>query len=493
MRKSNSSFLRSDDAAAILIACTIFLIGWISLSIPFAPPSLKPYWLQLSEWNSNPTDAFFSSYTRKASAPPDSIADRFLSKGNSLWLSAIVTLMAIGGLFLLGKSLMCPSSADHHENSKSTRRSWVVAFVGLYFLTVLSWVLANQQVIKYANLEYPLWGLVIGMVISNTLGTPNWLRHAVHPELFVKTGIILLGAEVLFGKLLILGLPGMLVSWTVTPVVLITTYLFGQYVLRLPSKSLNLVISADMSVCGVSAAIATGAACRAKKEEVSLAIALSLIFTVVMMIVMPIVIRMVGMNDVIAGAWLGGTIDSTGAVAAASESLKSPTATEVATTIKMIQNILIGVVAFAVAVFWSMLPEDEQNKGNMDTTGETSEPTSHSKSVTEIWRRFPKFALGFLTASVVFSWLQASGVSGNSLVNGVVEGISKPLRTWFFALAFVAIGLDSNLRAYGSMLRDGKPIVLYLVGQALNLVLSLLMATLVFGYWFSQAAQQLQK
>ncbi|MFN9914991.1 MAG: putative sulfate exporter family transporter, partial [Pirellulaceae bacterium] len=107
----------------------------------------------------------------------------------------------------------------------------------------------------------------------------HWLRPAVSPELYVKTGLVLLGAEVLFGKLLMLGIPGMLVSWTVTPIVLVATYIFGQRVLKMESRALNMVISADMSVCGVSAAIATAAACRAKKEELSLAIALSLVFT----------------------------------------------------------------------------------------------------------------------------------------------------------------------------------------------------------------------
>ena len=89
-------------------------------------------------------------------------------------------------------------------------------------------------------------------------------------ELYIKIGLVLLGAEVLFSRLLALGIPGVFVSWIVTPVVLISTYVFGQRVLKLESRTLNMVISADMSVCGVSAAIATAAACRAKNEELTL-------------------------------------------------------------------------------------------------------------------------------------------------------------------------------------------------------------------------------
>ena len=117
----------------------------------------------------------------------------------------------------------------------------------------------------------------------------------------------------MLNRLLALGLPGVFVAWVVTPIVLISTYWFGQKILKMESRSLNMVISADMSVCGVSAAIATAAACKAKKEELSLAIGMSLTFTVVMMVVMPAVIKAVGMDEVLGGAWLGGTIDSTGA------------------------------------------------------------------------------------------------------------------------------------------------------------------------------------
>ena len=76
-----------------------------------------------------------------------------------------------------------------------------------------------------------------------------------------------MGAGLLFGTLMKLGPPGILVSWVTTPIVLISTYQFGQRVLKIKSKTLNLVLSADMSVCGVSAAVATAAACKAKKKN----------------------------------------------------------------------------------------------------------------------------------------------------------------------------------------------------------------------------------
>ena len=142
----------------------------------------------------------------------------------------------------------------------------------------------------------------------NTIRVPDWLRPAVLTELYIKTGLVILGAEVLWHRLVALGVPGIAVAWVVTPVVLITTYWFGTKVLRLPSKSLAMVISADMSVCGVSAAIATAASCRAKKEELSFAIAISLMFTVVMMVVMPIAIGAIGLDEVVGALGLVGPL-----------------------------------------------------------------------------------------------------------------------------------------------------------------------------------------
>jgi uncharacterized integral membrane protein (TIGR00698 family) len=352
---------------------------------------------------------------------------------------------------------------------------FIPAFIGLFLLATLAYVLAGQVLIAKYNLEYALWALLVGLLIANTVGTPHWLRPAVLGEQYIKIGLILLGAEVLLGRLLALGLPGIFISWVVTPVVLISTYLFGQRVLKLQSKSLNMVISADMSVCGVSAAIATAAACRAKREELSLAIGLSLSFTVVMMIVLPWVAKTLNMDPTVAGAWIGGTIDATGAVAAAGEAL-GKAGSETAVTIKMIQNILIGVIAFGVAIYWTRWVETHENSSTQNKIG-----------IGEIWIRFPKFVLGFVAASLVFTLLFAMSTAGELWVNSVVGGFAKPIRDWLFCLAFVCIGLDTNFRMLLPYFRSGKPAALYICGQTLNLILTLLMAYLMFGILFPQA------
>lgn len=350
---------------------------------------------------------------------------------------------------------------------------FVIAFAGVALLSTFAFLLASQAVIKAMSLEYALWALLAGMWVSNTVGVPNWLRPAVRTELYIKTGLVIFGAEVLVGRLLALGVPGIFVAWVVTPIVLVATYWFGQRILRMPSKSLNMVISADMSVCGVSAAIATAAACRAKKEELSLAVGMSLSFTVVMMILLPIVVRVLGIDPILGGAWIGGTIDSTGAVAAAANSFGKEGA-EVAMTTKMIQNILIGVIAFGVATYWTVCVDRD--------------PAARQPEAVEIWRRFPKFVLGFLFASLFFSLLHGQLADGPQIIKAMLDGSSKSFRGWLFCLAFVSIGLATNFRQLAPFLRGGKPLVLYVCGQSLNLCLTLFMAWLMFKVIFADLA-----
>jgi uncharacterized membrane protein YadS len=255
----------------------------------------------------------------------------------------------------------------------------------------------------------------------------------------------------------------------------VATYLLGVHVLRIPSRALCMTLSADMSVCGVSAAIATGAACRAKKEELSLAIGLSLFFTVIMMVAMPPVIRWLELDPILGGAWIGGTIDATGAVVAAGESLGKE-AGEVAATVKMIQNSMIGLIAFAVAVYWAGWVD-------RDPAG------SRGSLAGEAWRRFPRFILGFLAASLVCSALHALGPEQALWVDGATTGFTAKLRGWLFCTGFVCMGLETLVRELAPLLASGRPVVLYLVGQALNLALTLAMASLTFGWLFRKAVE----
>ncbi|MFO7708444.1 MAG: putative sulfate exporter family transporter, partial [Desulfobacterales bacterium] len=161
------------------------------------------------------------------------------------------------------------------------------------------------------------------------------------------------------------------------------------------------------------------------------------------------------------------------AVAAAGAVL-SDKALYVAATIKMIQNVLIGVTAFGVAVYWC---------AKVDCVpGEKVSPM-------EIWHRFPKFVLGFLAASIIFSLLyEAIGSdAGHTLVDhGVTRGFTGHFRGWFFCLAFASIGLATDFRELAHYFKGGKPVILYVCGQSFNLILTLAMAWFMFYVVFPE-------
>lgn len=475
----------SDDWTAVLVGLALTLLalgitwwgaaqgnhtgiatGAISANKAWDSP-VKPWLGRPRDWAISPWDAFRDKPSRGGQTSEDNAAAapwNLRGLGGAL---AICWLIGLAAAVVRGLPL----------------RRFAVAFPAIFVLALLAYAIASQTTIKSLGLEYALWALLLGLFIANVGGTPQWLRPAVASELYIKIGLVLFGASLLFGEIIALGLPGICVAWIVTPIVLVATYLFGQYVLKIESKTLNIVVSADMSVCGVSAAIATSAACRAKKEELSLAIGLSLTFTVLMMIAMPRAIQAMGLDARVGGAWIGGTIDSTGAVAAAGEAL-GPEGSKTAVTIKMIQNIMIGVVALAVAFIWARWVEPQD--APRENVGSPDGPPQPRIGLSEIWIRFPKFILGFLGASLLCSLLSGQSEFGKLWVKATVDGVTKELQGWLFCLAFVCIGLETDFRRLWPYLKSGKAVVLYVCGQSFNLVLTLAMAYLMFGVLFTK-------
>jgi uncharacterized membrane protein YadS len=385
----------------------------------------------------------------------------------------------IGWLIFLGICFACFFGVGIAAMGKSFK-DFAIGFSFVFLVAVLAYLAASQGTMKAYGVGYAFWAIFFGMLISNTVGTPKWAMPAVQTEYYIKTGLVLLGASILFEKIITIGTAGIFVAWVVTPTVWLVTYWFGQKIVKMPSKRLNATICSDMSVCGVSAAIATAAACKAKKEELTLAVGLSLVFTSIMMIVMPAIIKTTFPVDkqlVLGGAWMGGTIDATGAVAAAGAFLGEK-ALYVAATIKMIQNVLIGVMAFGVALYFTTRVEVEE--------------TGRKVGAMEIWYRFPKFVLGFITASILFSLIftafngQVAGLGPAMVDQGIVKGMGDLFRGWFFCLSFVSIGLATNFRELKEHFVGGKPLILYVFGQSFNLMLTLIVAYIMFYVVFPE-------
>lgn len=325
----------------------------------------------------------------------------------------------------------------------------------VFILSALSYFVADNNVVHFYGLEVVFWALLFGLIISNFFGVPEWLKTAVKTEFFIKIGLVLLGAEVLFGTIVKVGAYGMVQA------VIVIALVF--YVCFWVAKKLGLddefasILGAAVSICGVSAAIAAGGAVKGDPKKVSHTISLVLLCAIPMLIFEPIIAKAVGMLPTVAGAWIGGTIDTTGAVVAAG-AIAGEAAMAVAVVVKMAQNVLIGVAAFFLAIWFTFKGKETGEKPGM----------------MEIWFRFPKFVVGFIVASIIFSFFVGEASAKE------VTGFTKGLRGWWFTLAFLCIGLETKFKELVAM-GGGKPAAAFLIAQGFNIILTLILAYLIFG------------
>ena len=362
----------------------------------------------------------------------------------AFWIKMLRTFTVLGALFTAGVKL---------QGGKI--REYLPAFAALFILAVAVRLISAEFTLN-RYLEWAFWALIMGLLISNTVGVPNWLRPAIRTEFYIKTGLVIMGFSVLFSNIARFGLYGLGIAWIVTPIVIIFMWWFGTKVLKIDNKPLVITIASATSVCGTSAAIATGAAAGAKKSDLGIAISISIIFTILMMVFEPMIIKAVGMNELMGGALIGGTVDSTGAVVLAGNAL-GPEGEQAAVLVKSIQNILIGFIAFFVALFFAT----KVDKNSDRTVG-----------AGEIWTRFPKFIIGFFVASLVASFVMQPLV-GNADVKSI-NSVLDQYKNWAFVLAFTSIGLDTNFREIIKQLHGGKVLWLYIVGQIFNIILTFL-------------------
>ncbi|MGE5894066.1 MAG: YeiH family protein [bacterium] len=332
---------------------------------------------------------------------------------------------------------------------------------GFPVVFILAWIaqfIAGNYSILYYGVEYVLWCLFLGLFVSNVIGVPEWLKPAVRTEFYIKTGLVILGSGILFGEIVKAGFYGIVQAVLVVAVVWYFTWWIAKKMKV--DDEFAAVLSSAVSICGVSAAIATGGAIQADSKKISYVTSIVLICAIPMLILQPIIAKAVGMSDIVAGAWLGGTLDTSGSVVAAG-ALISEAAMKTGVIVKMSQNVLIGVAAFILSVVWTL------RACRIGATKQTP-------SAMEIWHRFPKFVLGFLVASVVFSFIVEPKTVETT------KGMLSGLRTWWFALAFTSIGLETRFSDLAKM-EGGRPAGAFLLGQGFNIIWTLILAWLLFS------------
>jgi uncharacterized integral membrane protein (TIGR00698 family) len=299
------------------------------------------------------------------------------------------------------------------------------------------------------NIEYVLWAILIGLVISNTVGVPALFRSGVATyEFWLKAGIVLLGARFLLGDVLRLG--GISLVLVLIEIALSLTFmtLLGR-AFKLKPKLITL-LAVGSSICGVSAIIATQGAIDADEEDSSYAIAAILALGAISLFLFPLVGHTLHLSDRGYGLWAGLAVDNT-AEASAAGALYSDAAGKVAVLAKTCRNAMIGFVVLGYALYWA-------SKGQAGKVG---------NKAAFLWSKFPKFVLGFLLISVLAS----------------VAFFTKPqiaaignLSRWAFLLTFAGVGLRTNLRELGK--QGAKP---FLVGAIGEVAIALLTLGLIYG------------
>ncbi len=338
-------------------------------------------------------------------------------------------------------------------------RSIAKVFPVLYIVSVLALLLEGNASIRSLNLEAVIFSLSIGLLIGNAFRLPEWFRSVLNAEMFVKIGLVLLGTRIIFSDILEAGQYGMIQA----VIVVFTVWYFAFWIckkLKL-DEDLRMMISSAVSICGVSAAIATAGAIKGDPKKLSYVISLVLVTAIPMMILLPWIANMLGLSQEVTGAWIGGTIDTTGAVVAAG-TLAGDVAVNISTIVKFSQNVLLGLAAFAISIYWTYTQKAPE--GMEDT----------KPSFKLLWDRFPKFVLGFMAASLLFSF----GI--NDSLREMTTGGLKSVQTLWFVLAFTSIGLETR---FSDLFNAGnkRPLYAFTIAQTFNIVVTLVVAYVLFG------------
>ena len=375
--------------------------------------------------------------------------------------------IGVGALFMIALVVLYIGNRLLSRPLKGLFWSFVVVFA----LSLLAQLIAKIPGVKYYGFEAVFFSVIFGLIVRNCIRIPEWLKPAIQGEFFIKIGVVCLGATILFRDFVTSGVAGIVQACIVVSGV----WMFAFWLSRRAAveERAAMTLASGVTICGVSACIATGGVTKVQERYLSYIISVVLIVAVPMIYLMPLLAKWivplltedVAVQSEIMGAWIGGTIDTTSGVAAASE-MVGDEANKTAMIVKATQNVLIGVVAFCIATYLA-------SKGGNGRL--------HRPSVRLVWEKFPKFVVGFIVASLVFSLLQSNHIFPDWEAKKLAEtSIAKTFSTFFFSLAFVCICMDTRLKDIVS--RENRNILYAFLGaQCFNIVVTLLVAWLMFG------------
>jgi len=392
----------------------------------------------------------------KASVPAAWPAQPLLKGFSGEWPAMVAVLVVLGlgtgiGVFAMGGK--------------------VGAYLGGFSLfalgSIVVLIIGSQQTIKTYGLEYPFWALLIGLGIGNLLEIPSWFHEAAgRTELFIKTGIVLLGASFPFTTIVQGGGWGFLEALVIVAAGFTTATLVGR-AFGFENRFIA-VLGAGGSVCGVSAAIAVGSSVDADKKQIGYIVSLVVVFALALVFVLPLAAGLLGFDPVVAGAWIGGS-ELADAAGLASATLVGEKAVRAFLLVKLNRDVFIGFLSFGLATLALTRWKRKEGAGARPAAG-------------MIWDRFPKFVLAFLLASALVTALTSS--LGKQAVDAHLAGPLNTVRTWLFALAFLCIGINTKFKDLRSI--GAKPVIAFSAVVLVNFLVGCLSAWLFFGGVFGR-------
>ena len=337
---------------------------------------------------------------------------------------------------------------------------YLMSFTVLFVAALLILTLGSEDTSKAYGFEYPFWALVVGLVIGNLWEMPSWFRAAAgRTEFYIKTSIVLLGVNLPFTTVVSGGGWGFIEAVTIMGIGFIVAFIIAR---RLGfDNPFASILGAGGSVCGISAAIAVGGSVKANSKHVGYICSLVMVYALVLIFLMPFMSRMLGLSDAVAGAWIGGSelADAAGLAAAA---MVSDKAVQAFTLVKLNRDVMIGVLAFILAIL--SVTQWEKKEGQ-------SLP-----SPIVIWDRFPKFVIAFLLVSFLSTMWNVQ--YGKDFAPAVTANLNN-VRTWLFTLAFLCIGCNTKVEDIRSM--GWRPITAFTTVVVVNLIVAFIAANLLFG------------
>jgi uncharacterized membrane protein YadS len=354
-------------------------------------------------------------------------------------------------------------------------RDWIKGFALIFATSWVIWISANYTpVVKAmgsAEVGFVI-ALLVGIIVTNAISIPHWLRDSARGELFIKIAIVLLGAKILLTTFATSAGTILTAVFVSFPVVWLVAFFMSRRAGL--HQDLAATLSSGVGVCGVSAPIATAAAIDAPPFYSTMVSSIIVIFSAFEILVMPpLAAAIFPANAQAAGVWMGLSVKTDGAASASGsvvDGLLKANGVSLGSAIqtKVLIDVWIGLIAFVLAAIWAY---------------RYGKKTGEGRSPRVIWYRFPKFVLGYMAASVIVSALAftyPTAAVGAKAVAPIVSFGTDPLRVIFFVFTFLAIGLNTKFSRFKET-GIKRPAAIYAVALGFAIVWGGIISYLLFA------------